>query len=69
MLCQQRQRFFMLLNWLRRGLRRRRPAASLEAAPLGRFSATALQDIGLSRSDLPAIVAGMIGSDASRRQR
>lgn len=59
----------MLLNWLWRGLRRWRPAATLEAAPLGRFSAAALTDIGFSRSDLPAIAAGMIGRDSSRRQR
>lgn len=33
------------------------------------LSAGALKDLGLSRSDLPAVRAGLIGRDASRRPR
>lgn len=40
-----------------------------DGAGIGRLDAPALRDLGLSRSDLPAIRAGLIGGDASRRRR
>lgn len=42
-----------------------RPGPASPAIP----SADALKDIGLSRSDLPAICAGLIDGDNTRRQR
>lgn len=40
-----------------------------DSACIERLDARALRDLGLSRSDLPAIRTGLIGRDASRRPR
>ncbi|OHC73142.1 MAG: hypothetical protein A3H93_02160 [Rhodocyclales bacterium RIFCSPLOWO2_02_FULL_63_24] len=46
-----------------------RLAERLAARKPDRLDAAALKDIGISRADLPAIRAGVIFGDASRRPR
>lgn len=62
------------LSWLqplRCGFRRwmKRRAAARAARMLSRFGDDALKDIGLSRSDLPAVRAGLYCRDATRSVR